>query len=203
MFLVKKGGGMSIKELDNATELLLGWQNRDETKSKEFLECAYQDIRAIVTKYLKKNRPNETILYDASVTELANESVVKLHRWRNDELPFESRHDFFDYIRVSVWHLLFGKPHQSFLNKQKLKEEFIQSDITLMVEHLPNWDENIDLLNSMELLRDNHPRQSDVFELKNFAMVSHNQIADMLSISTRTVDNDLKFATTWLRSKLI
>ncbi|MCG6203003.1 hypothetical protein [Psychromonas antarctica] len=42
---------MSIKELDNATELLIGWQNRDESKSKEFLEYAYQDIRAIVAKY--------------------------------------------------------------------------------------------------------------------------------------------------------
>lgn len=193
---------MSIKDLDNATELLLGWQDRDLTKSKEFLEYAYQDIRAIVAKYLKNNQPNETILYDASVTELANESVVKLHRWRNDEMPFESRHEFFDYIRVSVWHLLFGKPHQSFLNKQQLKQEFFQSDITLFKEHLPNWDVNIDLLNTLELLRESHPRQSDVFELKNFAMLSHQQIADMLSISTRTADNDLKFSIVWLRSKL-
>ena len=59
-----------------------------------------------------------------------------------------------------------------------------------------------DLLNVLELLRESHPRQSDVFELKNFAMISPQQIADMLAISTRTVDNDLKFAVVWLRAKL-
>ena len=194
---------MSIKELDNATELLIGWQNRDASKSKEFLEYAYQDIRAIVAKYLQKKQPNETILHDASITELASESIIKLHRWRNDELPFESRHDFFDYIRVSVWHLLFGKPHQSFVNKQQSKREYLASEITQVTGHQPNWDESIDLVNALDLLRENHPRQSEVFELKNFAMISHQQIADMLSISTRTADNDLKFAVTWLRAKLI
>jgi len=193
---------VSIKELDNATELLIGWQNRDKNKSKEFLEYAYHDIRAIVAKYLQKQKPNETILQNASVTELANESIVKLHRWRNDELPFESRKEFFEYIRVSVWHLLFGKPHQSLINKQTSKKAFLQAEITEIVGHQPNWDENIDLFHSLELLRESYPRQSDVFELKNFAMISHQQIADMLSISTRTVDNDLKFAIVWLRSKL-
>lgn len=193
---------MSIRELDNATELLIGWQCRDKHKSQEFLEYAYHDIRIIVAQYLSKKQPNETILYDASVTELASESVVKLHRWRNDEQPFESRHDFFDYIRVSVWHLLFGKPHQSFVNKQQSKREFLQSEITQIVGHQPSWDENVDLSKALEMLQENHPRQADVFELKYFAMVSIQQIADMLSISTRTVDNDLKFSTVWLRSKL-
>lgn len=193
---------MSIKELDNATELLIGWQNRDKSKSKEFLEHAYHDIRAIVAKYLQKQQPNETILHNASVTELASESIVKLHRWRNDELPFENRKEFFEYIRVSVWHLLFGKPHQSLINQQQSKREFLQAEITQAVGHQPNWDENIDLFNTLELLQESYPRQSDVFELKNFAMISHQQIADMLSISTRTVDSDLKFSVVWLRSKL-
>ncbi|WP_022942469.1 ECF-type sigma factor [Psychromonas hadalis] len=193
---------MSIKNVDNATELLIGWQNRDKSKSTEFLEYAYQDIRAIVGKYLQQQSPNETILHDASVTELSNECIVKLHRWRNDEQPFESRQEFSDYVRVSVWHLLFGKPHQSFVNKQQLKRDFLQSEITQVIGYQPNWDQNVDLLNTLELLQENHSRQSEVFELKYFAMVSHQQIADMLSLSPRTVDNDLKFALVWLRSKL-
>jgi len=193
---------MSIKNLDNATELLIGWQNRDKSKSSEFLEHAYQDIRVIVSKYLDKQTPNETILHDASVTELANECIVKLHHWRNDEQPFESRKEFFDYVRVSVWHLLFGKPHPSLVKKQQSKREFLQSEITQVIGHQPNWDQNLDLLKALELLQTNHPRQAEVFELKNFAVVSHQQIAGMLSLSSRTVDNDLKFATVWLRSKL-
>lgn len=200
--VIKKELMVSIKELDNATELLIGWQNRDKKKSKEFLEYAYQDIRSIVAKFLTDQKPNETILQDASITELASESVIKLHRWRNDEQPIEGRKDFFDYIRISVWHLLFGTPHQSLLNHQQSKREFLQSEITQTIGHQPSWDNNLDLSKALELLQESHPRQSDVFELKHFAMVSQQQIADMLSISTRTVDNDLKFATTWLKSKL-
>ncbi len=193
---------MSIKNLDNATELLIGWQNRDKNKSSEFLEHAYQDIRTIIGKYLDKQTPNETILQDASVTELANECIVKLHYWRNDDQPFAGRKEFFDYVRVSVWHLLFGKPHSSLVKKQQSKRDFFQSEITQVIGHQPNWDQNLDLLKALELLQENHPRQSEVFELKHFAVVSHHQIADMLSLSPRTVDNDLKFATVWLRSKL-
>jgi RNA polymerase sigma factor (TIGR02999 family) len=196
------GNIVSIRELSNATELLLGWQNRDKHKSEEFLIYAYQDIRSIVEKYLSHHRPNETILHDASITELANESVVKLHRWRNDEQPFEGRQDFFDYVRVSVWHLLFGKPHQSLLNQQKAKHEYLQLQLTDAEVSLPNWTENLTLSSVLELLQKSYPRQAEVFELKNFAMVTHQQIADMLDLSTRTVDNDLQFATAWLRTKL-
>lgn len=193
---------MSIKSLDNATELLIGWQNRDKSKSSEFLEYAYQDIRAIVEKYLKQQNPNETILQDSSVTELSHECIVKLHRWRNDEQPFENRQAFFDYVRVSVWHLLFGKPHQSLVNKQQAKHDFLHLQITEETEYLPNWAENLTLAHILEQLQQSYPRQAEVFELKHFAMVPHQQIADMLSLSSRTVDNDLKFATVWLRSKL-
>jgi len=193
---------LSIRELSNATELLVGWQNRDKHQSEEFLTYAYQDIRSIVEKYLSQHRPNETILHDASITELANESVVKLHRWRNDEQPFENRQDFFDYVRVSVWHLLFGKPHQSLVNQQKAKQEYLHSQLMDSEVSLPNWTENISLSSALELLQHSHPRQADVFELKNFAMVTHQQVADMLGLSPRTVDNDLKFATVWLRAKL-
>ncbi|MDO6774822.1 ECF-type sigma factor [Shewanella sp. 3_MG-2023] len=193
---------MSIRELSNATELLVGWQNRDKHQSKEFLTYAYQDIRLIVEKYLSQHRPNETLLHDASITELANESVVKLHRWRNDEQPFENRKDFFDYVRVSVWHLLFGKPHQSLVNQHKAKQEYLHSQLMDSEVLLPNWTENLSLSSALELLQQFHPRQADVFELKNFAMVSHQQVADMLGLSPRTVDNDLKFATVWLRAKL-
>ncbi|QDE31295.1 hypothetical protein FH971_10080 [Shewanella polaris] len=200
--MLKIGIIVSIRELNNATELLVGWQNRDKHQSEEFLTYAYQDIRAIVEKYLSKHQPNETILHDASITELANESVVKLHRWRNDEQPFESRQHFFDYVRVSVWHLLFGKPHKSLVEHQQAKYDFLHSQLLDSEIVLPNWTESLALSSALELLQQSHPRQAEVFELKNFAMVSHQQIADMLALSSRTVDNDLKFATVWLRAKL-
>nr|WP_283104080.1 ECF-type sigma factor [Shewanella gelidimarina] len=200
--MANRGIYVSIRELNNATELLVGWQNRDKDQSEEFLTYAYQDIRAIVGKYLSQHRPNETILHGASITELASESVVKLHRWRNDELPFENRQDFFDYVRVSVWHLLFGKPHQSLINKQKAKYEFLNSQLSDSDVLLPNWTENLALASVLEQLQQTYPRQAEVFELKNFAIVSHQQIADILGLSPRTVDSDLKFATVWLRAKL-
>ncbi|RKF13680.1 hypothetical protein DBZ36_18075 [Alginatibacterium sediminis] len=193
---------MSIKDLDNATQLLLAWQSRDHKKSNEFLQYAYQDIRQIVAKYQEQHSPNETLLHDAGVTELSAEAFVKLHRWRNDEQSFENRKQFFDYVRVSVWHLLFGQPHQAQLNKQAAKQSYMQRDITEVLGHMPQWDENLDLSKALAQLQVSYPRQSEVFELKHFAMVSHTQISELLQVSARTVDNDLKFATVWLRAKL-
>ncbi|CAH0526223.1 sigma-70 family RNA polymerase sigma factor [Vibrio hippocampi] len=193
---------MSIKDLDDATQLLLAWQSRDQQKSKEFLSYAYQDIRNIVSKYKQQHSPNETLLHDASITELASEAFVKLHRWRNDEQPFENRKQFFDYVRVSVWHLLFGQPHQAMVNRQQAKKSYLKQQMTELVGHQQQWDQNMDLSKALELLQQKYPLQSEVFELKHFAMVSQAQIAEILEISPRTVDNYLRFSTVWLRTKL-
>ncbi|MBW8191950.1 hypothetical protein K0504_12965 [Neiella marina] len=194
---------MSLNEVEHATQLLLRWQSRDKNASKELIEHAYQDVRSIISRLIQSRRPTETLLQDSSVTELANESIVKLYKWRNDETPIENRREFFEYVRISVWHLLFGKPHHQVALENENKQAALREFQQLLPQALNyQFESNHDLYCALEELRQHYPRQFQVFEFKHFAFVANYQIADLLDISPRTVDNDVRFAAAWLKKRL-
>jgi len=194
---------MSLQDIEHATQLLIGWQSRDKQASQELFKHVYADIKAVVAKLTQTKRPTDTLLQDSSVTELANESVIKLHRWRQDEVPMESRRDFFEYVRVSVWHLLFGLPHYKLADGDEEKTQLIeQVDEAMPASFSSQHELNRDLYLALEEMRERYPRQYEVFEMKHFTITNNSQIAELLDISKRTVDNDLKFAQVWLQKRL-
>ncbi len=193
---------VSLYDIEHATRLLMGWQSRDKDASQELFHHVYDDIKAVIANLMRTQRPTDTLLRESSVTELANESIVKLHRWRHDETPMESRRDFFEYVRVSVWHLLFGKPHHC-LDKVSTSEQLLeQVQEAIPAEFSSQHELNRDLYIALEEMRSRYPRQFEVFELKHFSTASITEIADLKGVSKRTVDNDLKFAQVWLQKKL-
>ncbi|OLQ90564.1 hypothetical protein BIY22_06105 [Vibrio panuliri] len=193
---------VSLYDIEHATKLLMGWQSRDKDASQELFHHVYDDIKAVIANLMQTQRPTDTLLRESSVTELANESIVKLHRWRHDEAPMESRRDFFEYVRVSVWHLLFGKAHHNLVMLSSSEQLLDQLEEAIPAEFTSQHELNRDLYIALEEMRARYPRQFEVFELKHFSTASITDIAELKGVSKRTVDNDLKFAQVWLQKKL-
>ena len=55
---------------------------------------------------------------------------------------------------------------------------------------------------AIEELTADHPRKAEVVMLRYFAGLTIPQVAEMLNLSTRTVDLDWQFAKAWLFTKL-
>ncbi|MDD1783377.1 hypothetical protein LRP49_19585 [Enterovibrio sp. ZSDZ35] len=191
----------SLLERIDATEILNGWQSRDKEKSNDFFVAAYQDIYSIVKSMLDKKQPHGTLFSQSSATELTHEAILKLNKWRNDETPFTQRKEFVDYVRCSVWHLLFAD-HENSQQKEEGKKEYADVEQLKAVAHLPDYSLSRDLYLVLTTLRSRYPEQADAFEYKHFAAVSNKQIAMLQNVSERTVNNRLLFATNYLRKAL-
>lgn len=191
-----------LTERDDATQLLEGWRSRDKKAEQLFFAAAYEDIKAIVRRLREKNDPSKTILCDASVTELSHEAILKLNRWRNDETPFTHRKEFIEYVRRSVWHLLFADPGEM-AKRQEYKLAYLsQLNDTQDDSITPDMSQSHDLHKALLELRNRYPEQAEVFEYKHFAAVTNKEIATLLKVSERTVNNRLQFATHFLKKSL-
>ncbi|PKF50010.1 ECF-type sigma factor [Enterovibrio nigricans] len=191
----------SLLECIDATEILNGWQSRDKSKSNDFFVAAYQDIYSIVQAMLEKKQPHGTLFSQSTATELTHEAILKLNKWRNDETPFTHRKEFVDYVRCSVWHLLFAD-HESSQQKEHKKKDYADVEQLKAVTHLPDYSLSRDLYVVLTTLRSRYPEQADAFEYKHFAAASNKDIALMQNVSERTVNNRLLFATNYLRKAL-
>ena len=60
----------------------------------------------------------------------------------------------------------------------------------------------LDLEEALRKLEDRDPRQVDVIELRFFAGLTVRETADVLGVSTRTVEDDWSFARAWLSREL-
>ncbi|KMV29878.1 hypothetical protein AB733_15410 [Photobacterium swingsii] len=190
-----------LLQAHNATELLAGWQSRDKEKTNDFFTTAYQDIYSIIQGLLDKNKPVETIFIQASATELTHEAIIKLNKWRKDETPFTHRKEFIDYVRRSVWHLLFSE-HESQQNKQDIKKNYADIEQLRSTVHLPDLSLSHDLYLVLSKLRDRYPSQAEAFEYKHFSASTNKEIAQLQNVTERTVNNRLLFATNYLRKAL-
>jgi RNA polymerase sigma factor (sigma-70 family) len=54
----------------------------------------------------------------------------------------------------------------------------------------------------IEALSKQFPRQAETLELRYFAQRSNKEIARLLDVSVRTIENDLRFAKAWLKKKI-
>ncbi|MGF1723108.1 ECF-type sigma factor [Photobacterium nomapromontoriensis] len=181
--------------------LFQGWQSRDKSQSDAFFTAAYRDIYTIVENLRRQQDPSKTLLRHASTTELTHEAIVKLNRWRHDETPITQRKEFIDYVRCSVWHLLFADQDQ-YQQRLSHKERYFALQQENERESLPDYFLNHDLHNALLSLRDRYPNEAEVFEYKHFSDIGNSAIAEILNVSERTVNNRLLFATNYLRKKL-
>jgi RNA polymerase sigma factor (TIGR02999 family) len=60
----------------------------------------------------------------------------------------------------------------------------------------------IDLHEALSSFEELYPRQGEVVQLRFFGGLTTEEIADSLSLSTRTVERDVKFAKAWLSREM-
>ncbi|MDO6677077.1 ECF-type sigma factor [Shewanella sp. 4_MG-2023] len=190
----------AVRILDDS-ELLQGWQSRNKLQSDAFFTAAYDDIYRIVENLRRYHAPARTLLHSAGTTELTHEAILKLNRWRQDETPLSQRKDFLDYVRCSVWHLLFAKNEYQ-QAREHLKADYYLSQNSKTQSFSPNFQLNHDLQAALKSLKERHPKEAQAFEYKHFSACSNREIAEVLEISERTVNSRIKFATDHLRMLL-
>jgi RNA polymerase sigma-70 factor, ECF subfamily len=179
----------------SVTQLLEQLRAGDERAESRLMQAVYPELRRIAARHLRSERPGHTLQATALVNEVYLRLVGQMDKdWKN-------RSHFFAVAagvirRILVDHARHRKAQKRDGAMQRIEltdgiaisedrlEEILAIDAAL--ERLAAWD----------------PRQCRVVELRFFAGLTDEEVAEALGVSARTVKRDWKVARAWLHGEL-
>src|SRR6059058_6145470 len=177
------------------TELLERWGQGDDAALAELTPLVYEELRRLAHRQMGAERPDHTL----QTTALVNEAYLRLADQSN--LRWQNRTHFFAVAARAMRRILVSYARAQRSEKRgggALKMELDEAAIVS-----PEQSKAIvDLHEALERLGTLDSRKARVVELKYFGGLNHDEIAEVMKISTITVRRDWAFAKAWLYEEL-
>lgn len=180
------------------TALLTRIRQDDDAAAADLLPLVYQELRALAGSYFQAQRANHTL----QPTALVHEAFVRLVG--NEDLEYESRGHFFAIAAKAMRHVLADHARQRRAQKRGGGEPRARVTLSGIDSNADESDVDVahidEALDALAVLNE---RQARVVELRFFAGLTIEQIAELLGVGRRTIDADWQFARAWLRDQLL
>lgn len=185
--------------------LISGWQRGDEKARNMLLELSYLKIKELAQSSFS-NLPKDvnTAFLSMSVTELAHDTYEKLHR-AEPSLSIETIRQYYSYLHSSVRNLFVDHYRKHVKTRGGAVDKTPLHDTELQATPAPSNFANetqLELHLHIDQFAQQYPRQAEALELRYFARKNNKQVAALMAVSVRTVENDIRFAKAWLKSRL-
>jgi RNA polymerase sigma factor (TIGR02999 family) len=170
----------------DVTTLLLSWSGGDRNALYRLLPFVYAELRRLASRALRRERPDHTL----NTTDLVHEAYLRLLEQNRADIP--TRLQFFALAATVMRNIL--------VNHAKRKKAYKRGGgYTLAVG------QNIDLLLKPEVdmfaldqalvkLARLDPRQSRIVELRFFAGLTHEEVAQLMGMSLTSVKREWQLA---------
>ena len=178
------------------TVLLHNWRHGDQAALGHIAEIVDRELRRLAASYLRRERPGHTL----QPTALVNEAFVRLVG-QNARQTWESRCHFVAIAAQHMRQILVDYARRRRAAKRGSGITMISLDDARAASN----PRSIDLLALDEALRklaEVDPRKARAMEMKFFGGLEMAEIADVLGISVKTVEKDVRLGAAWLRSAL-
>lgn len=184
----------------DVTLALLRLERGEKGASEELWRLVYEDLKQLAAARLARLGPGQTL----QATALVHEVWVRLG---GDTPPsFESRAHFFGAAANAMRNILVDQARK----KHRLRRNEGQKAATLttdLVADLRAEDptDAVDMLaldEALDAFAKEYERPARVVMLRFFAGLTIEQVAEVLAVTSRTVDREYLFARTWLRRHL-
>ena len=186
---------MDDAKQESVTQMLAAWAGGDQTALEQLTPLVYEELRRLARQRMKRERPGHTL----QTTALANEAYLRLVdqtqvRWQNRAHFFaiaaqQMRRILVDYARRRLYQKRGGGALQVTLAEAE----------GLTDEHTPDL---VALDEALRSLAEVDPRRAQVVELKFFGGLTNEETAEVLKVSTGTVERDWTIAKAWLHKTL-
>lgn len=177
------------------TNLLTRLGKGDRAAESELIEAVFQQLRRLARHYMRSERSDHTL----QPTALVHEAYLRLAQ--SGDVQWESRAHFFGTAARLMRQVLVDHARSHLAEKRgggmgqvSLDEAFVYSN--------EKSDEIVALDEALSRLAHTDPRMSKIVELKFFAGLTFEQIADVLGIADRTAKRDWNLARAWLHGEL-
>ena len=186
---------MQIPAPTGVTQLLVNWSNGDKAALDEMVPLVYQELRRIAVNRLRRELPNHTL----QPTALVNEAYLRLVDQKN--VNWQNRAQFFGIAAEMMRRILVN--HALHRRAAKRGGGALRVSMEVAVNSFEPQDLNLVALDeALKELAGIDPRKSQIVELKFFGGLTVDEIAEVLHLSSDTVERDWKLARAWLHLEI-
>jgi RNA polymerase sigma factor (TIGR02999 family) len=180
----------------DATQILKDWSDGDQNAPARLMPLVYQELRQRAAEYLRHERADHTL----QATALVHEAYLKLVD--QNRASWKNRVHFCSVAAQLMRRILVQHAREHNRQKRGGKWEKLYLDETRELAQKPAPD-LVAVDDALKNLASAYPRESEVVELRFFGGLAVDEIAEVLNVSSKTVQRDWKFAKLWLSRELI
>jgi RNA polymerase sigma factor (TIGR02999 family) len=186
-------GNSSTHEI---TQLLVAWNQGDQAALEALTPLINQELRRLAKRYMAGERQGHLL----QPTALVNEAWLRLIDWQNVE--WQNRAHFFGLAAQMMRRTLMEYARVQHREKRGGREG-IQVSLSEAANVAPERSADLIALDdALQALEKLDPRQARVVELRFFAGLSQEEVAEALNVSVGTVRRDWSLAEAWLFREL-
>ena len=173
------------------TELLAAWSAGDAVAFDRLVPVVFDQLREMASHYFEREDSRHTLQPTAVVSEL----YLKLAGRK--KVQFKNRAHFFGTAANLMRHILVDYAR----TRDRQKRGSGARPVSLEVVPEMVWEQDLDLLlldDALQALARLDPRQARIVELRYFAGLQNDEIAELLGVSITTVKREWETARRWL-----
>lgn len=178
------------------TQILQSLQVGGRSASEELLPLVYHDLRKLAAARMARMAPGQTL----QATALVHEAYVRLVG--TTDPGWQGRAHFFGAAARAMRNVLADHLQRKGSIKRGGHVKRVGGEaIDLLADDGPGAD-MLAVEEVLLLFERDYPRKAEIVTLRFFGGLSDEEIAEVLSLSTRTIERDWQFAKAWLNSRL-
>ena len=182
----------SSKEI---TQLLVAWSEGDESALHRLAPIIQSELHRLAHHYMSRERPGHLLQTSA----LVNEAYVRLIDWKN--VRWQNRAHFFGVAAQLMRRILvdFARDRQYLKRGGGALQVSLSEAASFVVQRSADF---VALDEALNALAEIDPRKVKVVEMRFFAGLSVDEVAELLNVSKETVMRDWRLAKVWLLRQL-
>jgi RNA polymerase sigma factor (TIGR02999 family) len=181
----------------DVTQLLARWRAGAPNADEELIAVVHAELKRIAASYLRRERGGHTL----QPTAVVNEAYIRLLPQRS--ISWENRAHFYGIAARMMRRVLVDHARRRHAAKRDVgKDEPVS--ISLVPAPVRGIDEVqvLEIHEALEALAERDPRQAQIVEMKYFAGLTIEEIAEVTQLSVATVKRDWGGAREFLRERM-
>jgi RNA polymerase sigma-70 factor (ECF subfamily) len=181
---------------DNVTHLLAQLRDGNQEAASQLIPLIYSEMRRMAGAYMQRERPGHTL----QATALVHEAYLRLAGGQQG--PWRNRAHFFAIAAHVMRQVLVDHARRRHSGKRggaNVRKVDVDAEPLIGAE---NTEDVIALDEALDRLAKLDPRQSRLVELRFFAGLDVEQLAEVMGLSPTTIKREWRSAKAWLHGEL-
>jgi len=172
------------------TRLLVDWGKGDQAALDELIPLVYDELRRVARRYMRRESQGHTLQTSA----LVNEAYLRLID--QNSVQWQNRAHFFGVAAQLMRRILVDHARSRLRAKRGGGVQMVS--LTEQAVADKEVAEVIALDNALKNLAEMDPRKSQIVEMKFFGGLTTEEVAEVLKVTSRTVEREWRKAKAWL-----